>query len=75
MALVSIQFISSEMASGSYLNAYREIWGVTTDGTHLYAIAYDNSNNTILLKINATTGAFVAQQIEGGLNGSGYQGS
>ena len=45
---------------GHYLAPYRELYGVTSDGTHLYVVARNGSNGSELLKIDIATGALVS---------------
>lgn len=65
---------------GGYLNDYEEIYGITSDDTHLYMVARKNGGNTFLVKVDATTGAFVAEINESTMSGTdgsnpGYNGA
>ena len=68
------------LVTGGYLNDYEEIYGITSDGSHLYMVARKNGGNTFLVKADANTGAFVAEIDESTMSGTdvnnpGYNGA
>ncbi len=51
-----------KLTEGGYLNDYSEIYGITSDGDHLYMVGRKGgAANTFIVKADATDGSFVAE--------------
>jgi len=60
---------------GGYLNNYDNINGITTDGNYLYIVTNSDVAGTVLVKIDANTGAYVSEQADDGANNVGFNGA
>ncbi|MFK7935648.1 MAG: hypothetical protein AB8G22_19185 [Saprospiraceae bacterium] len=61
------------IVTGGYLDDYESIYGVTTDGTHLYVLATANTfSDSYLLKVDIATGNLVTVVQESTQAGAGW---